>query len=163
MLMLMRARLVLLLSAALTLVLLVLVAASFWPATGDRASAFTVSVADLEVGSAKAIRVTLPGPRRRVERVFLTRTATKDVHAFLARSTHLGCRLWLPRDPNFGSGFTSTSPQHLIEDPCGGSTWTLNGECTAGPCPRALDWYAVTLRSDDVQIDLDHLHRGVHR
>jgi nitrite reductase/ring-hydroxylating ferredoxin subunit len=163
MLMPMRARLVLLLSAVLTLALLVLVAVTFWPATGDRAGALTVSVADLQVGSATAIRVTLPGPRPRVERVFLTRTATNEVHAFLARSTHLGCRLWLPGDPKYGSGFTSTSPQHLFEDPCGGSTWTVNGECTAGPCPRALDWYAVTLSSDDVQIDLDHLHRGAHR
>ena len=159
----MRARLLLILSAALTLVLVVLAAVTFWPPSEGGASTFTVSVADLDVGSAKAIRVTLPGPRDSIATVFLARSAANDVHAFLAKSTHLGCRLVLPGDPKYGQGFTTSSSRYFFEDPCGGSTWALDGDCTAGPCPRALDRYPVQLHGDNVAIDLDHLHLGARR
>jgi len=53
----------------------------------------TESLSDLAVGHARTITVELPDDRHTEARVFLARTTHQDVHAYLAKSTHLGCRL----------------------------------------------------------------------
>jgi Rieske Fe-S protein len=83
--------------------------------------------------------------------------------AFLGVSTHLGCRLLAPGDPWYGEGFTRTSLRYLFEDPCGGSVYALNGDCTGGPCPRGLDRYGVKNVDGNAEIDLKHLMAGPPR
>jgi nitrite reductase/ring-hydroxylating ferredoxin subunit len=123
----------------------------------------TERLADLAVGRATSVTVELPDDRHTEARVFLVRSGPDDVQAFLARSTHLGCRLLAPDDGHYGDGFIVTSTRAYFEDPCGGSVFSFDGKCTGGPCPRDLDGYAVEVRDDHVEIDLRHLIRGSAR
>jgi Rieske Fe-S protein len=131
--------------------------------SNDRAGVVAVDLSDLRTGSAKAVAVSLPDMKPRRARIFLARGHSHDVRAFLGVSTHLGCRLLLPGDPGYGQGFTRSSRRYLFEDPCGGSVYALNGDCTGGPCPRALDRYLVEVRDDTVEVDLNRLIAGPSR
>jgi nitrite reductase/ring-hydroxylating ferredoxin subunit len=132
---------------------------ALWGGGPHRAGVITESLADLAVGDAKEITVELPDDRHTHERVFLARIGAHDVHAYLARSTHLGCGLLLPADREI----TITSRRTYFEDPCGGSVFSFEGKCTGGPCPRNLDHYTVEVQDDHAEIDLRHLHRGSAR
>jgi Rieske Fe-S protein len=129
----------------------------------SRTGVLTVGLSDLRTGSAKAVAVSLPDKKHTKARIFVARGRSRDVTAFLGVSTHLGCRLLLPGDPGYGQGFTRTSRRYLFEDPCGGSVYALNGDCTGGPCPRGLDRYAVEVRDDTAEVDLNHLVAGPPR
>jgi Rieske Fe-S protein len=63
------------------------------------------------------------------------------------------------RRPAFGQGF-SGKDDIAFEDPCGGSTFALDGRCIGGPCPRDLDRYAVKLVDHTATFDLHKLQRG---
>jgi Rieske Fe-S protein len=81
----------------------------------------------------------------------------------LGISTHLGCRLVTRGDPTFGDGFASSRDMAPFEDPCGGSTYALNGDCVGGPCPRGLDRYHVQITDGTARIDLEQLVPGPAR
>jgi Rieske Fe-S protein len=123
----------------------------------------SIDVAGLQPGRARAVSVELPDKKRTNARVFLVRRRGHGIDAFLAVSTHLGCRLLLPGDAHYGDGFTQTSRRYLFEDACFGSVYALNGDCTGGPCPRGLDRYAVRLVDNHAEIDLRHLIKGPPR
>jgi len=159
----MRVRLVL----VLAMVLLAFVAAgtvlALWGGGPARAGVLTTSIADVGTGHAKAITVELPDQHHTEARLFIARPTSDDVRAYLAVSTHLGCRLLLPSHEDHGEGFSATSSRSFFEDPCGGSLYSLDGKCTSGPCPRGLDGYPVEVRDDHADIDLRHLIRGSAR
>jgi nitrite reductase/ring-hydroxylating ferredoxin subunit len=159
----MRIRLVLVLAMALVAFVAVGAVLALWGGGPAREGVVIESLADVATGHAKAITVELPDEHHTKARVFLTRSTADDVHAYLARSTHLGCRLLLPGDEHYGAGFAATSSRFFFEDPCGGSQYSLDGQCTSGPCPRGLDRYAVEVRDDHAEIDLRHLITGSAR
>ena len=158
-----RARMIVVLSM---LVVLLVAAAAFVALRGDgptRAGVVTVNVAELRPGHAQAVTVELPNKKGSNARVFVVRRRGHAINAFLGVSTHLGCRLLLPGDARYGQGFTTTSRRYIFEDPCGGSVYALNGDCTGGPCPRDLDRYAVEVRDDTAEVDLNDLITGAPR
>jgi Rieske Fe-S protein len=155
--------------AALVIVLVIvggtIAIAALWnggPASG-RTGLLTVDVSDVRAGSVKAVATSSSVKHHQHARVFLARTDADHVSAFLGFSTHLGCRLLLPGDPGYGQGFTQSSRRYLFEDPCGGSVYALNGDCTGGPCPRGLDRFAVTVHDDVAEVDLQHFMAGPPR
>jgi Rieske Fe-S protein len=159
-----RVRLLVLLTGVIVLCAGVATFLALWGSgPGIRTGVLTVNVSDLRASSARAVTVALPDKKHTKARVFLVRQRPHGVHAFLGVSTHLGCRLLLPGDPRYGVGFTRTSQQYLFEDPCGGSVYAINGDCTGGPCPRGLDRYVVQLRDDTAEIDLHRLIKGPRR
>jgi Rieske Fe-S protein len=155
----MRIRLVLVLAVLLVAFVAAGTLVALWGGGPDREGVITESLAGLAVGDAKEITVELPDDRHTEARVFLARSGAREVHAYLAKSTHLGCRLALPHDATI----TITSRRAYFEDPCGGSVYSFDGKCTGGPCPRNLDGYAVEVRDDHADIDLRHLIRGSAR
>jgi len=159
----MRVRLVLVLAVVLVAFVAAGAIVALWGGGPSRDGVVTERLADLAVGHARTITVELPDKHRTEARVFLARTDDRDVHAYLAKSTHLGCRLLAPDDEHYGAGFGVTSRRSFFEDPCGGSLYSLAGKCTGGPCPRNLDGYAVEVRDDHAEIDLRHLIRGSAR
>jgi nitrite reductase/ring-hydroxylating ferredoxin subunit len=159
----MRVRLLLVLAVVLVAFVAVGTVVALWGGGPARDGVITESLADLAVGHTRSITVELPDDRNTEAQVFLVRAAPGDVHAFLAKSTHLGCRLLAPDDGHYGDGFTVQSERAYFEDPCGGSVFSFDGKCTGGPCPRNLDGYAVEVRDDHAEIDLRHLIKGSPR
>ena len=159
----MRVRLVLVLAVVVVAIVAVGTIVALWGGGPAREGVVTESFADLEVGHARTITVELPDKHHTSAQVFLARTDDRDVRAYLAKSTHLGCRLLAPDDEHYGAGFGETSRRYFFEDPCHGSQYSLAGACTAGPCPRDLDGYAVEVRDDHAEIDLRHLIKGSPR
>lgn len=155
----MRVRLVLVLAVVLVAFVAAGTVLALWGGGPHRDGVITESLTGLAVGNAKEIEVELPDDRHTEERVFLARTSGREVHAYLAKSTHLGCGLLLPADATF----TMTTRRTYFEDPCGGSVYSFEGECTGGPCPRDLDHYSVEVRDDTAEIDLRHLIKGSAR
>ena len=121
--------------------------------------ATTVDVSGLRPGQVLPVDVTLPDADHPNARVFVVHPSGRPVMALLGISTHLGCRLLVRGDPRFGEGFTRLD-QFSFEDPCGGSTYTLDGRCVGGPCPRDLDRYKVNLVDHTATFDLHRLMRG---
>ena len=160
----MRARLLVVLGGVLVLCGGTAMFLALWGGGPERTGGVVpVDISDLRPNSAKAVAVTLPDKKLTKARIFVVRRGAHQVHAFLGVSTHLGCRLLLPGDPRYGRGFTRTSRRYVFEDPCGGSVYALNGDCTGGPCPRALDRYRVEVNDDSAEVDLNHLTKGPPR
>jgi Rieske Fe-S protein len=126
------------------------------------AGAVTVNVSDLSPGKVMPLEASLPGQPKWSRRIFVVHLPSDGFTAFLARSTHLGCRLWFRGDPHFGEGLFRMRGI-AFQDPCGGSTFALNGDCIGGPCPRGLDRYRVDVRDDTAEIDIKHLLKGPPR
>ena len=124
--------------------------------------ATTVDVSGLHPGQVVPVDVTLPDADQPKARVFVVHPSGRPVMALLGISTHLGCRLLFRGDPRFGEGFTGLD-RFAFEDPCGGSTFTLDGRCVGGPCPRDLDRYEVRLVDHTATFDLHDLVRGPPR
>jgi Rieske Fe-S protein len=158
-----RVRLVLVLAGVLVVLATVGAFLALWQGGPHRAGVVTTSLADVAVGHAKTITVELPDKRHTSASVFVARTSARDVRAYLAKSTHLGCRLLAPDDGLYGDGFAVTSRRYFFEDPCHGSLYSLAGKCTGGPCPRNLDGYAVEVRDGTADIDLRTLIKGSPR
>jgi Rieske Fe-S protein len=159
----MRIRLMLVLAVVLVVIVASATFLALWPGGPGHAGGVTVKVTDLGVGSAEAVPVRLPDKHHTRARVFFARTSPHTIHAYLGVSTHLGCRLLLPGDGRYGQGFTRTSHRYFFEDPCGGSVYSLRGECTGGPCPRGLDRYAVEVHDGTAEVDLRTLVTGPKR
>jgi nitrite reductase/ring-hydroxylating ferredoxin subunit len=118
-----------------------------------------VDIARLDPGKVMPLETTLPGQPKWSRRVFVVHQSGDGVAAFLGRSTHLGCRLWFRGDPRFGEGLF-TERGVAFYDPCGGSTYALDGACIGGPCPRGLDHYRVDVRDGTAEINVTRLIKG---
>lgn len=121
-----------------------------------------IDVDRLGPGQVMPVQSSLPGQPKWSRRVFVVHLRGDRITAFLGRSTHLGCRLWFHGDSHFGEGL-STVRGIAFQDPCGGSTFALDGDCIGGPCPRGLDRYRVDVRDGTAEIDLNHLLEGAPR
>lgn len=71
-----------------------------------------------------------------------------SVYALYQKCTHLGCRV----------PFCDTSK--MFECPCHGSVFNVKGEYIAGPAPRGLDRFPVTLDGGEVLVDTGELIEG---
>ncbi len=80
-------------------------------------------------------------------RAYLTRHEG-EVVALWSRCPHLGCRVpWCESSGEF-------------ECPCHGTTFNRLGEHRAGPAPRGMDRFAVTIEDDNIMIDTGVIIRG---
>ena len=74
-----------------------------------------------------------------------------SLHALYQKCTHLGCRV----------PFCDTSK--MFECPCHGSVFNVKGEYIAGPAPRGMDRFPVTIEGDEVIVDTAALIEGPPR
>ncbi len=56
--------------------------------------------------------------------------------------------------------FTFMRRKGWFRNPCHGETYDLTGRCFAGPCPRGLDRFAVTVKDGQVVVHVDDLIPG---
>jgi Rieske Fe-S protein len=80
-------------------------------------------------------------------RAYLTRIGD-EVVALSEKCTHLGCRV----------PWCETSSQ--FECPCHGSAFNRAGDYRAGPAPRGLDRFAVSIEDGIVFVDTDTIVEG---
>ena len=155
-----RTRLLVALTAGLVLLVGLAGALAMWGGGPEPDDVVAVDVSGLERGRPRAIGLTLPGEGEREVRLLLTRQADGQVAAFVGKSTHLGCRLLVPGDPRYGDGMSVSDEAVTFQDPCGGSSFALDGSKSGGPAPRGLDSYAVELVDGHAQIDLTERIKG---
>lgn len=106
-----------------------------------------VRTADVEGVATVGISPDLVLPWPRPKGVLVVRRGD-GFRAFSNQSPHRGCRVevWETGD--------------RLYDVCSHAFWSLDGEPIAGPAPRGLDWYPVTVRGEWVEVDLAQLGRG---
>ena len=86
-------------------------------------------------------------------------------HAISAVCTHLGCTVRAEALSQPETRTVEGSPlrlTHRFACPCHGSRYTGDGSNVAGPAPRPLAWYQLSLAPDDGQLVVD-LAREVER
>lgn len=91
------------------------------------------------------------------ERLFVYREG-KTYHAISAVCTHLGCTVRaeaLPQPQTVTVGGASMRLTHRYLCPCHGSKYTGDGTNVAGPAPRPLAWYHLSIATDDGQLVVD--------
>jgi menaquinol-cytochrome c reductase iron-sulfur subunit len=79
-------------------------------------------------------------------------------HAISATCTHLGCtvRAEALSSPTVAEvGGTPLKLTHRFQCPCHGSQYTGDGANVAGPAPRPLAWYRLSVAADDGQLVVD--------
>jgi hypothetical protein len=122
-------------------------------------------VAVLRNGASTTVRapadVLVDGKRYSTVDLLVAREGSGALHAFWARSTHLGCRV--VRVADAGDVGVSVAPGTEFVDPCGGSSWAIDGVCIDGPCPRGLDGFRVVERDGNVYADLTAFLHGAPR
>ncbi len=98
------------------------------------------------------------------QRLFVFREGSV-FHAISAVCTHLGCTVRAEALPQTETKVVEGSPlkmTHRFLCPCHGSRYTGDGQNVAGPAPRPLAWYPLTISPDDGQLVVD-LARPVPR
>lgn len=101
----------------------------------------------VKLGSLEELRVGQPVSVRE-DGIYLVRLESGGVLALLRRSPHLGCTIvWRP-------DMVFAGQKGWFRDPCSGSNFTLTGERVTGPAPRGMDRYAVSVRGDQVFVDI---------
>jgi len=71
-----------------------------------------------------------------------------NLYALYQKCTHLGCRVPL------------CDSSKMFECPCHGSVFNIKGEYIAGPAPRGLDQFPVTIEGKTVTVDTGTLIEG---
>ena len=79
---------------------------------------------------------------------FYITSSEGNLVALYQKCPHLGCRV----------PFCDSSGR--FECPCHGSVFNRNGEYLAGPSPRGMDRFPVTIESDDVLVDTGTVLEG---
>jgi hypothetical protein len=70
-------------------------------------------------------------------------------------------RAFKPVSPdNWHCRFTWADYSHRFEDPCSGSKFALDGQYMDGPAFRNLDQHPVTIRDEQIQVDLSRVILG---
>jgi menaquinol-cytochrome c reductase iron-sulfur subunit len=79
-------------------------------------------------------------------------------HAISAVCTHLGCTVRaepLPNPETVNDGESAVRLTHRFLCPCHGSQYRGDGTNVAGPAPKPLAWYRLSLAPDDGQLVVD--------
>ena len=91
------------------------------------------------------------------ERLFVFRQG-KTFHAISAVCTHLGCTVRAEALANAQTatvGGSEVRLTHRFLCPCHGSEYKGDGSNVAGPAPKPLAWYRLTVSPDDGQLVVD--------
>lgn len=91
------------------------------------------------------------------ERLFIFREGN-TFHAVSAVCTHLGCTVRaeaLSRPETATVGGAPMKLTHRFSCPCHGSKYTGDGTNVAGPAPKPLAWFHLSIAPDDGQLVVD--------
>jgi cytochrome b6-f complex iron-sulfur subunit len=100
-----------------------------------------------------------PGSVTRVPdgRFWLVHLLPEDGGGFMAlywKCVHLGCTVpWAPGEDGIYGGRVYKGIFHC---PCHGSQYTYTGQNFAGPAPRPLDYFPITIAGGKIQVDTGH-------
>ena len=99
-------------------------------------------------------RVTVP--------ILLVNVPGSGLLALYNRDPHLGCRVGIASDvpSDIGRPFP---PEVVFVNPCHGEKYDLVGRYLAGPSPRGLDRFAVSVVDGDVVVDVMAFEYGPAR
>ena len=91
------------------------------------------------------------------QRLFVFREG-ETFHAISATCTHLGCTVRaeaLPAPATADAEGAELTLTHRFLCPCHGSQYTGDGVNVAGPAPRPLAWYRLSVSPDDGELIVD--------
>jgi menaquinol-cytochrome c reductase iron-sulfur subunit len=91
------------------------------------------------------------------ERLFVFREGN-TFHAISATCTHLGCTVRaeaLAQAQTADAGAAPLRLTHRFLCPCHGSQYAGDGTNVAGPAPKPLAWYRLSIAADDGQLVVD--------
>jgi menaquinol-cytochrome c reductase iron-sulfur subunit len=91
------------------------------------------------------------------QRLFVVRQG-QTYHAISATCTHLGCTVRaeaLSTPTTADAGGAPLKLTHRFLCPCHGSEYAGDGVNVAGPAPRPLAWYRLSVADDDGQLVVD--------